>query len=126
MMTQTDEIPYPAGARPRPGWLSRLGMKLMSALGGQGAGSSAHGRSKEEAGGSLDDDKCCHLALPNKECEYSGHKSDYTCPDGWNRQWWFCCEGSTQVGCGECTKSTSTCWEGPFECSIWWWTDQSC
>jgi hypothetical protein len=70
---------------------------------------------------------CCNLEFPNgPECSYSGDKSNYSCPDGYNRQWWFCCEGTRQAGCGECTTSTSTCWSGTFNCSIWWYTGQTC
>lgn len=70
---------------------------------------------------------CCSLAFPNGPfCEYTGRRQDYTCPEGWYRQWWHCCEGSRLAGCGECTRSQTTCWQGPFLCSMWWWTDQSC
>ena len=64
---------------------------------------------------------CCDLYYSDKECDYSGDKSNYSCPEGWYRQWWFCTEGSRTAGCGECTRSETTCWSGPFECSIWWW-----
>lgn len=77
-------------------------------------------------GGTIPDDKCCHLARPDRECQWVGSKSHYTCPQGYYRQWWYCCEGTQQVACGECTTSPSTCWSGPFECSIWWYTGQSC
>jgi hypothetical protein len=64
---------------------------------------------------------CCHLALPNTPCPYVGHPSNYTCPSGYYRQWWYCTEGSQRRACAECTKSSTTCWQGPFICSIWWW-----
>lgn len=70
---------------------------------------------------------CCNLYFPNgPECNYSGNKSSYTCPQGYTRQWWPCCEGTRMAGCGECTTSTTTCWQGTFNCSIWWWTGESC
>jgi hypothetical protein len=70
---------------------------------------------------------CCSLYYPNgPECNYSGDKSNYTCPSGYHRQWWPCCEGTRQAGCGECTTNTDTCWSGQFNCSIWWWTGESC
>jgi hypothetical protein len=115
---------------PQPNWLSRVGMKMMAAAAGgaraTGSGHHFHKKKKDEGSNDPDYMACCHLALPDRECEYKGDKADYTCPEGWHRQWWFCCEGTRQAGCGECTKSTSTCWQGPFECSIWWWTGQSC
>ena len=118
-------------------WLSRAGIGLLSFF-----ANSTGGGSSSRSGGTTAKRQdqyanqpppkaepipaCCHLALPNTECSYSGAKSNYTCPTGYYRQWWFCCEGTRQVGCGECTKSTSTCWSGPFVCSIWWWSGQSC
>jgi hypothetical protein len=72
-------------------------------------------------------DACCQLWFPNgPECNYSGEKANYTCPPGFHKQYWVCCEGTRQAGCGECTTSDSTCWGGEFNCSIWWWTGQSC
>jgi hypothetical protein len=77
-------------------------------------------------GGPIEDDRCCSLARLDNECRYVGGKSNFTCPEGYHRQWWHCCEGTRLLGCGECTTSTSTCWSGSFECSIWWQTDQPC
>lgn len=118
------------------GWLSQVGMGLLSffsRLTDDTSGASSSGRydpydDREPDPGPVvpGDDKCCHLALPDKECPYSGDRSNYYCREGWYRQWWFCCEGTQQVGCGECTRSTSNCWSGPFDCSIWWWTRQRC
>lgn len=124
-------------SRPPGIWLSRLGIGLLSLfakLTEEGAGGSPAVRYSQYSERprpygeepEVNDDKCCHLALPDKECPYSGDKSNYTCPDGYYRQWWFCCEGTQQVGCGECTTDESTCWSGDFYCSIWWWTGQSC
>ncbi len=64
---------------------------------------------------------CCYLALPNTECAYTGSKSNYTCPSGYYRQWWYCTEGSRRRACAECTTSRDNCWTGDFNCSIWWW-----
>jgi hypothetical protein len=71
----------------------------------------------------IPDDKCCFLARPDKECAFvGGDKSKYTCPPGFVKQHWTCLEGTRQIGCGECAQSPSTsCWAGPFDCSIWWW-----
>ena len=70
----------------------------------------------------ITDDKCCFLAT-DKECPYSGgDKSLYTCPPGYIKHHWTCTEGTRMIGCGECAKSPSTtCWVGPFHCSIWWY-----
>ena len=76
-------------------------------------------------GGTIPDDKCCGLARLDHECHWVGSKANYTCPQGYNRQWWYCCEGTQQIACGECTPG-STCWSGPWECSIFWYTGQSC
>jgi hypothetical protein len=77
-------------------------------------------------GGTIADDKCCGLARLDHECQWIGSKSKYTCPSGYYRQWWYCCEGTQQIACGECTPSPSTCWSGPWECSIWWYTGATC
>jgi hypothetical protein len=76
-------------------------------------------------GGTIPDDKCCYLARKDRECNWTVTKSNFTCPPGHNRQWWYCCEGTQQIACGECTPQ-QTCWSGPWECSIWWTTGQSC
>ena len=64
---------------------------------------------------------CCNLALPNNPCPYVGQPSNFTCPSGYYRQWWYCNEGSGRRACAECTQNTTSCWFGPFYCSIWWW-----
>ena len=76
-------------------------------------------------GGTISDDRCCSLARRDNECHWFGSKSNYTCPEGYTRQWWYCCEGTQQIGCGECTPQ-ATCWQGPWECSIWWYTGATC
>jgi hypothetical protein len=77
-------------------------------------------------GGTIPDDKCCSLARLDNECSWVISKANFTCPEGYFRQWWYCCEGTQMVACGECTKSETSCWGGPWECSIWWYTGQSC
>lgn len=91
-------------------WLLELIRRLLGQSGG---------------GGTIPDDKCCGLARLDRECQWVGSKSSFTCPPGHTRQWWYCCEGTQQIACGECTPQ-STCWAGPWECSIWWYTNQSC
>ena len=76
-------------------------------------------------GGRISDDKCCGLARLDSECRWTGSKSDYTCPPNHTRQWWYCCEGSQLVGCGECTPQAN-CWSGPWACSIWWYAATTC
>ncbi len=63
---------------------------------------------------------CCGLAVPEKECNWVGSKSSFTCPDGFHPTYWACCEGTQLVACGECSQSSSSCYGGPWECSIWW------
>jgi hypothetical protein len=71
---------------------------------------------------------CCNLAFPNGPfCHHPpNNKPAYTCPTGFYRQWWYCCEGTRQAACAECTTSTTTCWQGTFKCSIWWYTGHRC
>lgn len=83
-------------------------------------------RSLFGGGGVIEDDKCCVLARRDNECNYFIEKSNFSCPEGYHRQWWHCCEGTQLIGCGECTTNADTCWSGEFECSIWWWTSQPC
>lgn len=105
-------------------WLSRLGIGLLSFF--SNLADEAPGESSAEPYAADADHPveqpipdCCTLAVPEKECHYSGHKSDFTCPDGFQKQYWPCCEGTRLVGCGECA-SGSSCFYGPWECSIWW------
>ena len=69
---------------------------------------------------------CCQLALPDTECSYSDTKDQFTCPEGYHKQYWTCCEGTRLLGCGECTTDPGTCWDGEYICSTWWITGQSC
>lgn len=108
-------------------WLGHWGIGLLSWFapqedGGGGAGPQNYG----DPGGDSFDDKCCFLARPDKECPYSGgDKSNYTCNPGFQKTYWFCCEGTQQVGCGECSSGPS-CYDPPWDCSIWWWADCRC
>jgi hypothetical protein len=97
------------------GWLRELIERFLQWL-----------RDNQGGGGTIPDDKCCHLARKDKECMWAGAKQFYTCPPGYYRQWWYCCEGTQQLGCGECTTNPDTCWSGSFECSIFWETGESC
>jgi hypothetical protein len=74
-------------------------------------------------GGTIPDDRCCVLARKDNECVYYfGDKSNYVCKEGYYRQWWYCLEGTQRFGCGECTQNAETCWQGDWECSIFWET----
>jgi hypothetical protein len=117
-------------------WLSRLGMGLLAMMaaspagsGGSGAQGKAGDHAKPSAApGGMPQPipRCCSLALPHTPCSFpSGQPQNFTCPPGYNRQWWNCCEGTRLVACAECAKG-SACWEGPFACSIWWPTTASC
>lgn len=114
--------------------LSRLGMGLLSLFAKlaesasnpvSGIKDKLHRKLKNEGPREPIPD-CCSLALPDKECPYRGTKSNYICSEGYHRRWWFCCEGTRQAACAECTTYADGCWQGEFECSIWWWTGQSC
>lgn len=77
-------------------------------------------------GGTIPDDKCCALARKDHECDWTFKKSNYTCPEGYHKTYWVCCEGTQQIGCGECSEHETSCWYGPWECSIWWYTGETC
>jgi len=59
---------------------------------------------------------CCNLA----SCRTCAGSCHFTCPSGWHRQQWFCLAGTRIIGCGECTRSTTTCESGPWYCSVMW------
>jgi hypothetical protein len=118
--------PGPERAIPSPlDWLSRLGMGLVSL-----AAKLIHKKKRaEDKAGEHDDAEdgvlapyCCNLANPNGPwCAYSGNRWDYTCPPGYQKMWWYCCYGTSTLGCGECSSMTATnCWTPPWPCSMWW------
>ena len=119
--------------RPKAGQKPGAGGTYGGETGGYGGGQGypsrpgGYGPPQQEPPPTPGEMACCSLAFPEGPyCEYTGRRQDYVCPEGWYRQWWHCCEGSRLAGCGECTRSQSTCWSGPFLCSMWWETDQSC
>ncbi|GAA1704916.1 hypothetical protein GCM10009765_62590 [Fodinicola feengrottensis] len=61
---------------------------------------------------------CCSLATCTW-CYYQVSRDRYTCPSGYHRVLWTCTSGGFTWGCGECSGNASTCWQGPFNCSIW-------
>ena len=77
-------------------------------------------------GGTISDDKCCSLARKDNECNWVGSKANFTCPEGYHKTLWYCCEGSQQIACGECGANADSCWYGPWECSIFWSTGAAC
>jgi hypothetical protein len=122
------------GARKRRSpvaWLSSLGIGLLSFFSGLTDDAAGAPSGKAQAESSLDedvpipDDKCCNLARLDRECKYTGDKSNFTCPDGFYKTFWPCCEGTQLIGCGECASGPS-CLDPPWDCSIWWWMDGSC
>ncbi|GAB3938986.1 hypothetical protein [Micromonospora vulcania] len=62
---------------------------------------------------------CCSLASCTR-CHYAVEPDRYTCPSGYYRTFWTCTSGGRTYGCGECSKSKTSCWSGPFACSIWY------
>jgi len=64
---------------------------------------------------------CCDLAT-NTLCDYQVSRDRYNCPSGYNRTLWTCTEPGTGrlVWCGECS-SGSTCYNGPWYCSTWFY-----
>jgi len=111
-------------------WLSRMGIGLLSFFSNSDDAASGESSYDEPIGALVDRPveqpipDCCILAKPEKECHYTGHKANYTCPPGFQKQYWPCCEGTRLVGCGECS-SGPTCFDRPFDCSIWWWIEGS-
>jgi hypothetical protein len=123
------------------GWFSRIGMELLSffaQFGDAGGGASSSGSaqsSSKSRGHSAQADattgkrppfpmpECCVVYYPNGPfCDYPGtDPSQYTCPPGYYRQWWFCPTTNSYGACAECTQDQSTCWRGPFQCSTWWY-----
>lgn len=54
---------------------------------------------------------CCDLALGPPFCS-----SPSSCPSGWVRRIWHCCNGGTLYQCMECNQG-GTCYDPPFTCS---------
>lgn len=63
---------------------------------------------------------CCSLATCTP-CNYNVSHDRFYCPAGYNRFTWSCMEGSQLAWCGECTTSTTSCYQGTFNCSCWFW-----
>jgi hypothetical protein len=61
---------------------------------------------------------CCSLARCNL-CDYKVAHDRYTCPAGYYRVIWTCVSSGITWGCGECSTSSSSCWQGSFACSIY-------
>lgn len=109
----------PAVARPserRRGVFGVLGIGLVAAIADMAASPQ-----RAEAGLAS---PCCSLAS-NKKCSAScsgcSSCSNYHCPSGYHKEYWWCTAGNRIIGCGECVPtSSSTCGQGPFACSIWW------
>jgi hypothetical protein len=61
---------------------------------------------------------CCHLASCTK-CQVAPCSGWY-CPVGYRNTCWNCSSGGSWYMCGECSAG-STCYTGPWACSIWSW-----
>lgn len=68
---------------------------------------------------------CCYLACPNS-C--SGTGSNFTCPSGYNKKTWTCCDGGGQRVryCGECTTGSTCSERAHFHCSETWTQNPTC
>ena len=64
---------------------------------------------------------CCSLA----SCRICPNDCHYRCPSGYHAKMWTCASAGRLVWCGECTTSSSSCWNGSFYCSVWWF-DEHC
>lgn len=116
-------------------WLSRLGIGLLSffaqrmdgeagaAAGSQAQSAEAYKSRAAEGSNGCGRPYCCCLAnYPGNQCPAPPDQPyDYTCPPNHQKMWWYCTQGTTTYGCGECVPMTSTnCWTGPWPCSKWW------
>lgn len=96
-------------------WLFRWGMNLVAYF-AEGGGGFAQ-QCPNPCNQSIGSVRCCHLACPHTECPYEGDKSNFQCPEPYQKTSWTCCEGTTLVGCGECACGNN-CFSGPWYCSI--------
>lgn len=109
------------------GWLSSLGMALLSFFarpderraqpGRLIRVSEATGECKDPCKGPITNIKCCYLACPDRQCPYDGSGSNFKCPPGYNKTYWECTLATTKWGCGECACGAD-CGSGPWYCSI--------
>lgn len=135
MTTRSMDAPF--------GWFTKMGMGLLSFFaqfgdaGSSSGGDQAQASSGDAAGVSSYQTKdtttgkrppfpmpsCCAVYFPNGPfCDYPGSDpSQYTCPQGYYRQWWFCPPTNSFGACAECTTDKDTCWRGDFLCSTWWY-----
>jgi hypothetical protein len=123
------------------GWLSNIGTGLLSAFeqGGSGGGGGYGEEPTEYRRRPYPTDEpppfnpskepipeCCSLWYninvdPSKMCHYPDNNVPaYTCPSGFQQEYWTCVEGTRVAACAECAAGDS-CWQGPWQCSIWWW-----
>lgn len=71
--------------------------------------------------GCLGEPACCGLATC-LWCNYAVSRNRFNCSEhpGFNRTTWSCSQDGRLAWCGECAAG-STCRQGPFACSIWFW-----
>jgi len=121
--SSTASIPSVESALDRQSFVRRLGRAAAALILGAGA----LGRSAAPAVAQTNPDGCCILAFPPPNNQCAGSGGAYTCPSGWYKRIWYCCQnGSKLRGCGECTRNIDTCFQGPFLCSKTWITTINC
>ncbi|MGH8910291.1 MAG: hypothetical protein ACRD0K_28305 [Egibacteraceae bacterium] len=103
------QVEHTASRRGFLGWMGRLGIAVVGGV----AGLTTLGR---PAAAEVTGPGCCNLAVSTK-CENEG--PNYKCPDGYQKQLWYCTSGGTTYGCGECTTGPN-CRSGDYVCSVGW------
>jgi hypothetical protein len=95
-----------------------LPRRLTMASAGIFAGIAALGPTSATAGNWA----CCTLARLDQWCgNHPGFDPPFWCNYGGFKRVWYCCEGGTLYGCGECQSGTGTCFNGPtWYCSYGW------
>jgi hypothetical protein len=88
------------------------------------AGLAARGAEAAEAGNW----NCCNLARLDRWCgSCSTCDPPFWCNYGGFKRVWYCCQGATLYGCGECISSTGSCYSGPdWYCSYGWFEGHLC
>lgn len=107
-------------------WFPSMAMNLLAFFADAGSAYSPPDPASECQGNPdcrFKSERCCSLACQNIECPYTGgDKSTFTCPPNYHRTMWTCFDGTRQIACGECSCNSTTCYIGPFACSIWYYT----
>ncbi len=108
--------------------LSRAGVGTVAAVAGVVTAPRGHAKARVEPGRRLPATHrdcfpsrdcvpvgCCCLACEPGGCPGSG--ANHTCPSGFNKKRWTCCDGSAGTrACSECTTADN-CYQSHFACS---------